>query len=129
MVLTVSFVISPVIGFLATVACGKIFRRLDASTAASGPHDFAVRVRAIRQRRVSVHRIPPRGRDDRVSPLCGTGPHRYRADLPPPSSIISEIQKSARGTNPATMRLSMLEPLPPYRAGLLSRGRAVTNRL
>jgi hypothetical protein len=24
----------------------------------SGPHDFAVRVSAIRQRRISVHRIP-----------------------------------------------------------------------
>ena len=35
-------VLSPVIGFLATVAGGKP-RRLDASTEASGPHGFAVR--------------------------------------------------------------------------------------
>jgi hypothetical protein len=28
---------------------------------------------AVRYRRIRVHRIPPRGRDDRVSPLCGTG--------------------------------------------------------
>ncbi len=28
---------------------------------------------AIRQRRISVHRIPPRVRDDREPPLCGTG--------------------------------------------------------
>jgi hypothetical protein len=34
--------LSPVIGFLATVAGGKL-RRLDASTEASGPHGFAVR--------------------------------------------------------------------------------------
>jgi hypothetical protein len=40
MVLTVSFVLSPAIGILVTVAC---FRRLDAGVEASGPHDFAVR--------------------------------------------------------------------------------------
>src|SRR5216684_9348172 len=40
-----------------------------------------------------VHRIPPRVRDDREPPLCGTGPNRYSADLPPSSSEISEIQK------------------------------------
>jgi hypothetical protein len=30
-------------GFLATVACGYRFRRLDTSVGVSGPHDFAVR--------------------------------------------------------------------------------------
>src|SRR5882757_10672983 len=40
---TVSFVISPVIGFLATVACASS-HRLDASTVTSGPHDLAVRI-------------------------------------------------------------------------------------
>jgi hypothetical protein len=49
------------------------FRELDASVGASGPHVFAVRFSAVRYRRIRVHRIPPRGRDDRVSPLCGTG--------------------------------------------------------
>src|SRR5882757_3571085 len=77
MVLTVSFVISPVIGFLATVACASS-RQLDASTAASGPHDFAVRVCAARLQRIRVHRIPPRVRDDREPPLCETGRPRYR---------------------------------------------------
>ena len=42
---------------------------LDASVGASGPHDFAVRFRAVRQRRRHVHRIPPRVRDDRDTPL------------------------------------------------------------
>src|SRR6266581_7153984 len=42
-------VLSPVIGFLATVA-GGTDRRLDASTEASGPHDFAVRVGTVRRR-------------------------------------------------------------------------------
>ena len=40
--LTVYFVLSPENGSLASVACGY-HRKLDASTAASGPHDFAVR--------------------------------------------------------------------------------------
>jgi hypothetical protein len=50
MVLTVSFALSPVTGLFATVACGY-FRRLDASVGASGPHDFAVRINAVRQKR------------------------------------------------------------------------------
>jgi hypothetical protein len=44
---TAYFVLSPVNGFLATVACGY-YRKLDTSTAASGPHDFAVRVGCVR---------------------------------------------------------------------------------
>src|ERR1700712_1320425 len=44
---TAYFVLSPVTGFLATVACERI-HKLDASTGASGPHDFSVRVRAVR---------------------------------------------------------------------------------
>src|SRR3954449_5087026 len=42
-VLTVSFVISPVIGLVVTVAL-RSPAKLDASVEASGPHDFAVRV-------------------------------------------------------------------------------------
>jgi hypothetical protein len=48
-VLTVSFVLSPVIGLLVTVAgaiAEAIVARLNASVEASGPHDFAVRVTA-----------------------------------------------------------------------------------
>jgi hypothetical protein len=48
MVLTGSFVLSPVTGFVATVACGY-FHKLDASIGASGPHDFAVHFSAVRQ--------------------------------------------------------------------------------
>src|SRR3954469_9759463 len=44
-------------------------RTLDASVEASGPHDFAVRLGAVRQRHLHVHRIPPRVRDDRDTPL------------------------------------------------------------
>jgi hypothetical protein len=46
-----------------------LLKNLNASVEASGPHDFAVRVSAIRQRRIRVHRIPPRVRDDRDTPL------------------------------------------------------------
>jgi hypothetical protein len=50
MVLTVSFVLSSVTGFLATVIPQKLASQgLDASIGASGPHDFAVRFSAVRQ--------------------------------------------------------------------------------
>ena len=58
MVLTVSFVLSPVTGLIVTVTC-EYSRKLDASAGASGPHDFAVRLSAVRQKRIRVHRIPP----------------------------------------------------------------------
>src|SRR5438034_11136569 len=47
MVLTVSFVLSPVTGLV----CHRHrrFRKLDASVGASGPHDFAVRVSTVRR--------------------------------------------------------------------------------
>src|ERR1035438_4579416 len=46
---------------------------LDASVGASGPHVFAVRISAVRQRRLRVHRIPARVRDDRETPLSSGG--------------------------------------------------------
>ena len=54
---TAYFVLSPVNGFLATVARERhASHELSASTAAPGPHDFAVRVRRQRQLR---HSRPP----------------------------------------------------------------------
>jgi hypothetical protein len=47
MVLTVSFVLSPVIG-LCCHRHRRIIRRLDISVEISGPHDFAVRLGADR---------------------------------------------------------------------------------
>jgi hypothetical protein len=57
MVLTVSFAL---LGdrLVVTIAAQKISAQLDASTGASEPHDFAVRVSAVRQKRIRVHRIP-----------------------------------------------------------------------
>jgi hypothetical protein len=50
MVLTGSFVLSPVTGFIVTVTPEKLAsQELDASAGASGPHDFAVRFSAVRQ--------------------------------------------------------------------------------
>ena len=51
---------------------------LDASIGASGPHDFAVRIRAVRQRHIRVHRIPSRACDDRETPLV---PGRDQIDI------------------------------------------------
>jgi hypothetical protein len=64
MVLTVSFVLSSVTGFIVTVAPEKLAsQERNASIGASGPHDFAVRVSIVRprhkaRRRYCVHRIP-----------------------------------------------------------------------
>jgi hypothetical protein len=52
--------------------------QLDASTGASGPHDFAVRLSAVRQERLHVHRIPPHVRDDRETPLVWDGMARIK---------------------------------------------------
>jgi hypothetical protein len=46
MVLTVSFVLSPVIGLSCHRRLARLLARLDAGVEASGPHDFAVRKRA-----------------------------------------------------------------------------------
>src|SRR6202011_2737419 len=57
-------------GFLAPVTPEKLAsQELDTSVGVSGPHDFAVRLSAVRYRRFRVHRIPPRVRDDREPPL------------------------------------------------------------
>ena len=56
-------------GFVATVAARIDPTQLDTSTAVSGPHDFAVRIRALRQKRIRVHRISNHVRDDREPPL------------------------------------------------------------
>src|SRR3954452_24103380 len=69
-VLTVSFVISPVIG----LDCHRRFAcaQLNASVEAAGPHAFAVRVQHRSSAALnSVHRIPPRVRDDRERPSVG----------------------------------------------------------
>src|SRR4051794_23786063 len=72
MVLTVSFVISPVIGLVCHRRLARLSAKLDASVEASGPHDFAVRVQHRSSAVLnSVHRIPPRVRDDRERPLVG----------------------------------------------------------
>ena len=74
---TVSFVLSPVTGFLATVVSvmRKHHRRLDASIGASGPHDFAVRKsRGSSTRATRVHRSPrPTLMTMANVPLAGTG--------------------------------------------------------
>jgi hypothetical protein len=56
---TAYFVLSLATGFFVTIISEKLAsQKLDASIGASGPHDFAVRVSAVRQKRIRVHRIP-----------------------------------------------------------------------
>src|SRR5258706_9368575 len=106
MVLTAYVVLSPVTGlfchrrqriwFCLSPVGPTELRKLDASVGASGPHDFAVRSNISRQRalcsltdlstrpaitshakRCRVHRIRPRVRDDRDTPLCGVGCEKF----------------------------------------------------
>src|SRR3984893_10496280 len=57
-------------------------RKLDASVEASGPHDFAVRVQdALVRSAACGHRIQPRVRDDRDTPLKWGGRWGYKTDL------------------------------------------------
>jgi hypothetical protein len=69
MVLTAYSALSPVIGLSCHRRRRNCFHRLDAGVEASGPHDFAVREKRSRRQRCRVHRIPPRVRDDRDTPL------------------------------------------------------------
>jgi hypothetical protein len=74
MVLTVSFVLSPVIGLVCHRRLARLLTRLDAGVEASGPHDFAVRVSTIRQaRRPRPPHPAPNVRDDREAPLLRDG--------------------------------------------------------
>jgi hypothetical protein len=52
MVLTVSFVLSPVIGLYCHRRLADTSERLDASVEASGPYDFAVREKRARHQRI-----------------------------------------------------------------------------
>ena len=73
----------------ATVIDG-LLRQLDTSVGGSGPHDFAVRKGcALVSSAACVHRIPPRVRDDREPPLCGTRPNR---NIPDSTWPLSEIR-------------------------------------
>jgi len=62
--------VAPVTGFLATVIPGKrsLPEELDASTGASGPHDFTVRNSSARLSLPRVHRSLPHVRDDGQRP-------------------------------------------------------------
>ncbi|HTD85021.1 MAG TPA: hypothetical protein VK850_00465, partial [Candidatus Binatia bacterium] len=82
MVLTVSFVISPVIGLSCHRRQQVTTCQLDASIEASEPHDFAVR---ITQRSSALPSRPPHPVPTSVTiairPSCGTGWRAYKFDL------------------------------------------------
>ena len=81
---TAYFVLSPVNGSFATVAPEKLAsQELDASTAASGPHDFAVRFTPPSSVMASASTATcPNVRDDGRRPSGGTGWRQFSFDLP-----------------------------------------------
>ena len=69
---TAYFELSPVIGLFCHRRLADTSAKLDASVEASGPHDFAVRVSAVRQGHFHVHRIPrPTSVTTAKRPSCG----------------------------------------------------------
>jgi hypothetical protein len=69
MVLTVSFVLSPVIGLFCHRRWQNYFHQLDAGVEASGPHDFSVRFSAVRQKNAAASTASrPNVRDDGQRP-------------------------------------------------------------
>src|SRR6476659_164962 len=76
-------VLSPENGSFASVAPQEAVASecIDASTATSGPHVFAVRFSTDRQRHFCVHRSPPLVVTMANAPLSGTGCMRYSADF------------------------------------------------
>src|SRR3954452_14777939 len=81
MVLTVSFVISSVIGLFVTVICVSK-HRLDASVEASGPHDFAVRLTCCSSKAPSASTASrPAFVTIAIRPLSGTRRRGYNFDL------------------------------------------------
>ena len=84
MVLTVSFVLSPVIGLSCHCHLAETSAKLDASVEASGPHDFAVRDCTVRRSRNPRPSHPaPNVRDDRDTPLLWARDGRAcKDDLP-----------------------------------------------
>ena len=80
---TAYFVLSLVTGLVCHRRQQNLFRQLDTSVGASGPHDFAVRARCHSS--FDMPRPPhpvPYVRDDRETPLCvGRDGERYVGDL------------------------------------------------
>src|SRR3979411_1704295 len=82
MVLTVSFGLSSVTGLVCHRRERICLRSLDTSVGASGPHDFAVRISAVRPQHISVHRIPfPTSVTIASRPSLGTRRDAQLADL------------------------------------------------
>jgi hypothetical protein len=82
MVLTVSFVLSPVTGLFCHRRLLNNFRKLDTSVGASGPHDFSVRISAARLARAAASTASRLNvRDDAYAPLVRTGQRDVIADL------------------------------------------------
>ena len=69
-------VLSPVIGFLATVVYADRSANLTPASRCQDHTSSPSAASNARQARRRVHRIPPRVRDVRETPLCGTGRRR-----------------------------------------------------
>src|ERR1700682_1037017 len=82
MVLTVSFVLSPVTGLVCHRRRRSFLRQLDTSVGASGPHDFAVRLTRHSSKALSASTASrPASVTIASRPSMGRDGERYIADL------------------------------------------------
>jgi hypothetical protein len=128
MVLTVSFVVSPETGCVASVASAmrKHCRQLDTSIGVSGPYDFSVRPGALVSRAKGVHRIPSNVRDDGQRPSFGRDAQGCRTDLPDGlSEIFSTYGLDTQFSDLPVGQISchlarLLQQMLPQKAGVLA---------
>jgi hypothetical protein len=107
---TAYFVLSPATGLSCHRRLRSCLRKLDASVGASGPHDFAVRVSAIRQRRRRVHRLPLRTSVTIAKrPSLGTGSDRYIPVLFFRQQLFLKFRNLVPGSDRAKYRLALRE--------------------
>src|ERR1700737_3157318 len=89
MVLTVSFVLSPVIGLVCHRHLARLLARLDAGVEASGPHDFAVHLKRRSSAALSASTAScPALMTLRNAPRVGQDGGSCRSDLPDERSEI-----------------------------------------
>jgi hypothetical protein len=116
MVLTVSFVLSPVIGLSCHRRQRSCLHRLDAGVEASGPHDFAVRERLPQKPLGGVGTVPPKFLRRRISGARLAPPPR--PPHPVPTSVtIAKRPSSGTGWRAASHRLPLEEKQNIFAAG------------
>jgi hypothetical protein len=118
MVLTVSFVLSPVIGLVCHRHQRNCFHRLDAGVEASGPHDFAVHEKVLSSAAPSASTASRSASVTiAIRPSCGARRRGYRSDLGQQRSGIF-LEMGLDGAN----QIDPSQQIPPCARARVARG-------